>query len=233
MDINKEIQAATDKVVLEKLPKMVEEKVSKMLEDVIKDIFSSYGNVSKEVKSKIEEKLDVNLQQFDLIDYNYMVSKAINDNITQQVNLQPILDLTKNAIGFIEKKEITINEVADIVKEVAMAAESEECSGEITFEIEESDSGGYITLYADIEPRTNHCDSMIELLISIRNGAVGSIFSFKSKNWKDNKLKEMTPSKMVNMNTLEAKIFRLYSAQVKITNCDVYVDNEWYRENMY
>jgi len=36
---------------------------------------------------------------------------------------------------------------------------------------------------------------------------------------------------MVNMDALEAKIFRLYSAQVKITNYNESISTEWYRDN--
>ena len=233
MNINQEIQKATDKIIAEKLPLMVEEKVTSMLNSVIQDVFSSYGSLAKEIKVKIEEKLDVNLQQFDLIDYNHLISKTINDNIIQTVNLQPVLELTQNSIGFINKKDIKLNEIADMVKEVSMAeyGNENEYSGEITFEIRESDSGSYMNLYADIEPDKNEHDCQIQLCFITNDARDGQIFLFKTSNWKERKAKQITPASMVNMDALEAKIFRLYSAQVKITDYNDSISTEWYREN--
>ncbi|MGV0964933.1 hypothetical protein [Empedobacter falsenii] len=233
MDINKEVQKATDKIITEKLPQLVEEKVLSMLNSVLQDIFSNYGEMSKLIKTKIEEKIDVNLQEFDLIDYNHLISKTINDNLIQTVNLQPILDITQNAIGFVNKKEITLDEIADMVKEVAMSDYSyqSEYSGEITFELRESDDGGHIKLCADIEPDTDEHDCQIQLCFSINDSRDGKIFLFKTSNWCDRNAKEITPARMVNMDALEAKIFRLYSAQVKITNYNESISTEWYREN--
>lgn len=233
MDINKEVQKATDKVIAEKLPQLVEEKVSSMLNSVLQDIFSNYGDMSKLIKTKIEEKIDVNLQEFDLIDYNHLISKTINDNLIQTVNLQPILDLTQDTIGFVNKKEISLDEIADMVKEVAMSDYSyqSEHSGEITFELRESDNGSYINLHADIEPNTDVHDCQIQLCFSINDSRDGKIFLFKTSNWRDRNAKEITPAGMVNMDALEAKIFRLYSAQVRIINYNDSIDTEWYREN--
>ena len=68
MDLNKEIQAIADKVILEKAPEMIEKHISSMIDSVVKDIFCSYGDTYKELKKRIEETLQVNLEKFDLID---------------------------------------------------------------------------------------------------------------------------------------------------------------------
>lgn len=81
MDLNKEIQVITDKVILEKLPEMVEQHVTSMINSVVKDVFNGYSDTSKQLKKRIEETLKVNLEKFDLIDYNALVAKTINDNL--------------------------------------------------------------------------------------------------------------------------------------------------------
>lgn len=229
MNINEEIQKATDKIIAEKLPTMVEEKVTSMLNSVIQDVFSSYGTLAKDIKVKIEEKLDVNLQEFDLIDYNALIGKTINDNLLDQVNLQPILDITQNTLGFINQKTITLDEVAELFRKAAME-ENNEYEGEITFLTKEHIDYKWLTVYADIEPDKSEYECDFEFSISTKDNRDGLIFTFKTKQWYSGERREISPAKMVQLRGLEAQIFRLYSAQVKITNYDEEVSNYWSRE---
>ena len=96
MDLNKEIQIATDKVINEQLPIMVETKVSKMVDDVLSDVFRSYSDTAKAIKEKIEEALDVSLVQFGLTDYNVMVSKAIASQLKKDIDLVPIQEMVRS-----------------------------------------------------------------------------------------------------------------------------------------
>jgi len=107
MNINEEIQKATDKFVEEKLPEMVAAKVSSMMDGILSDVFRSYSDIGKKVKEKIEKGLDVNLQRYDLVDYNTLVSSAINNRLTQIVNenaINPIMQLVNETVGFVEQK---------------------------------------------------------------------------------------------------------------------------------
>lgn len=222
MDLNKEIQVVTDNIIAEKLPQLVTEKVTKMLDSILGDLFSNYGDTAKLIKKKIEEKLDINLQEFDTIDYNFLISKTINDNLLNEINLQPILELTRNSIGFIKKKEITLQEIADMFIEASQEDNDQSGDGEITFIMEESDgSSKYISIYADVEPNIKKNDCSIKFCFSTDGSNLGGIFHFKTKErYYDKHHREVSPARLVNRSQIEAKIFRLYSAQVKITNFD-------------
>jgi len=226
MDINKQIQETSDKIITEKLPDMVDKAATKMLESIISDVFSSYGDMAKEIKGKIEKQLDINLQRFNTVDYNAIVAKAINKNITQQVNIQPILDLTKNAIGFIEKKEIDLSEIVEMFKNGAMEESSEEC-GDISVHINENSERGWVEVSLDIEEDKSSYECGIKFIYSRDRK---TIFSFQSQDYKSS-LRELTPSKIASLSTLEHQIFRLYSAQVKINTDGTDFDTEWYRYN--
>lgn len=54
MNINHEIQIATDKVVAEKMPEMIEAAVTTMTKNIVDETFRSYGDVAKMVKKKLE-----------------------------------------------------------------------------------------------------------------------------------------------------------------------------------
>lgn len=67
-------------------------------------------------------------------------------------------------------------------------------------------------------------------MISTKDNREGQIFSFKTRDYyNDTEQKNISPSRLINMRRIEAKIFRLYSAQVKITNYDDEISNYWDR----
>jgi len=228
MDINKEIQVATDKFVAEKLPEMVTEKVGKMVDSILEDIFRSYSDTAKSIKSKIEEKLDINLQKFDLVDYNHLVSKAISDQLVGIVNenaIQPILELTKDAIGFVKQKEIKLSQIHEMVLEEA----KEECydtSGHISFHVEENENNKWHTISFDIEKDQKEKECGVSFLVN----ESGSIFCFRSGNFLQRKA-EVTPARLTMLSSLEHKIFRLYSAGVKVIIDEYDFDNYWQKYN--
>jgi hypothetical protein len=222
MNLNDEIQKITDKVIAEKLPKMVEDSVSKMLESVISDVFGRYSDMSKDVKKKIEGKLDINLQEFDLIDYNALVAKAINENLLKEINLTPILEMVKNTIGFVNKKSITLSEIVEIAKEAAMEDGYEE-SGEISFLARENTEHKWVEIFMDIEKKKREEDCAISFIVSTDRN---NIFCFKCKDYWTN-LNPITPSKLSMLGNFEQQIFRLYSAQVKVVIDELDFDTEW------
>ncbi|SDZ91388.1 hypothetical protein SAMN05443667_101270 [Flavobacterium gillisiae] len=230
MHLNSEIQKAVDKVVSEKVPEMVEKHIETMINSVVKDIFCSYGDTSKELKKRIEETLKVNLQEFDLIDYNALVAKTINDNLLQQVNLQPILELTQNIVGFVNKKEIRLQEIADMFIEASQEKNDQSGEGNITFIVNENREHNWVEIYADIDPDIEEYKCAIKFIFSTKGDRKGGIFTFKTKDdhW-DSTQKPVSPSRLVSMRNIEAKIFRLYSAQVKITDFDYTPSNYWDR----
>lgn len=230
MDLNLEIQLATDKVILEQVPQIVEKHITSMIESVVKDVFCSYGDTSKQLKKRIEETLQVNLDKFDLIDYNALVAKTINDNLLQQVNLQPILDLTQNIVGFVNKKEISLDEVAQFFIDASQEEHDQDGEGEITFIVEESEKYKWLKVCADIEADKEKDECSVKFIISTEGIRAGHIFSFKTRDrYYDRKQKDISPSRLIHMANIEAKIFRLYSAQVKITNLDEQPSNYWDR----
>lgn len=226
MDINKEIQIISDRIIAEKLPAMTETAVTKMLEGVIEDIFSKYSPLAKEVKAKIEKQLNVNLQSYDLIDYNALIAKTINDNLLQQVNMDSIIKLTQNTIGLVNKHNIKLSEIIDMF--IRTAEESgDEREGEISLFIEKNTNHDWIEVSVDMEGGKDQDECGIRFLISIKRGA---IFSFHTKDYWT-KLNPITPSKLINLNNLEQIIFRLYSAQVKIEIDDTEFDKGWSKYN--
>lgn len=228
MDFTKETNSAIDKVVKEKLTNLIETRASEMVEDIVKDIFR-WGDVKKQIKEKIENSLQVNLQEFDLIDYNALIAKTINENLVQQVNLQPILDMTQDIIGFVNKKEIRLEDIVEIFIEASKEENETEGEGSVTFITEESEHN-YISVYADIEPDKDKLSCSVHFAFSTKDSRDGKMFLFRNRDeyW-DSKQKSITPARLANMSRISHQIFRLYSAQVRITDYNYEPSGYWDR----
>lgn len=231
MDINLEIQKATDKFIEDKLPEMVAQKVTKMVDEILNDVFHSYSDVGKQIKEKIEKQLNVNLQEYDLVDYNHFVAKAINERLVGIVNegsIKPIMELVENTVGFLEKKTIKLSEIHQMFIDSSMEENDQESEGEISFHAIENEKNGWTTVSIDADANVSANDCALEFLISKERG---NIFCFRGKSHWSEKSK-LTPSKVTQLSNLEHKIFRLYSAQVKIEIDDTeWLENSWDRYN--
>ncbi|MGD1319550.1 hypothetical protein [Chryseobacterium sp. 2R14A] len=229
MDFTKETNKAIEKVINEKLPEMIEIKAASMIEDIVSNIFR-WGDVKDQIKKKVEESINVNLQKFDLIDYNALIAKTINENLIQQINLQPIIDMTANIVGFVNRKTIKLEEIAEIFMDASKDENEREGEGQISFFVEENTKYNWIEISADIEANQTEDQCCFRFLISTDGDRKGKIFSFRTREkYYHNSQEKLTPARLVNMNKLESEIFRLYSAQVEITNYDEEIDTYWER----
>ena len=229
MELNKVIQEQTNKLIVEKLPELVEVKVTKMVDDILSDIFRSYSDTAKQIKEKIEEQLDVSLVQFELQDYNTMVSKAVASQLKKDIDLKPIKEMVRSIVGKTTEKQIKVSDLAERVKELAMNEEygfESNYEGKISFHIEVNYKHKWTTINIDLEADKRPKECAIEILVSDRSGCIFSMR--KSDFWQ--KSKEFSPADMVSISALENMIFSLYNNQVVIVIDDEYVDTEWCRD---
>lgn len=230
MDINLEIQKATDKVIAEKLPALVEEKVNIMLNEVLKDVFSSYSDSAKALKKKIEEQLNVNLEKYDLIDYSAMVAKVINDSLPGIINdnsISPIKSLIEKTVGYVKQKEISLEVIHEMVIEAAKEYHSDSNEGQISFHVIQNERYKWWTIAFDIDKDKDAKECSFECLVSDEGINKGELFSLKTKSFFSKK-EHLTPFKVSQLSTLEHQIFRLYAARVKVKISDSDFDNENY-----
>lgn len=228
MNFNEITTEHINKVIAEKLPQMIEDKATKMIESIIEDTFR-WGDVKDQIKKKLQESINVNLLEFDLIDYNALIAKTINDNLLEQVNLQPIIDMTQDIIGFVNQKTIRLEDIAEMFIESSKEENNQDGEGEITFIVKENTEYKWIEIFADIEAEKDEYECSIKFIFSTSETRNGKIFSFKTKEYCDSKQRDISPARMVYLRGIEAKIFRLYSAQVQITNYNYEPSQYWDR----
>jgi len=228
MDFNEITTEHINKVIAEKLPQIIEEKATKMIESIIEDTFR-WGDVKDQIKKKLQESINVNLLQFDLIDYNALIAKTINDNLLEQVNLQPIINMTQDIVGFVNKKTISLEDIAEMFIEASKEENYQEGEGEITFIVKENTDYKWVEIFADIEPNIDEYNCSIKFIFSTSDSREGKIFSFQTKDYRDSKHRDISPARIISMQGIEAQIFRLYNAQVQITNYDYEPSQYWDR----
>ncbi len=227
MDLNKEIQIATDKIIKEQLSTMVESKVSKMVDDVLKDIFSSYGETAKAIKTKIQDGLNVSLLEFNLTDYNVMVAKTIASQLEKEIDTNPIAEIVKGLIGKSDLKQIKIYDLCEKIKEIAMEKdEDQNWEGDISFFVNEDNKHGWIEISADTE--ADKCSNKCSIRVLVSE-STGRIFSMSTRNFLS-ETKEVSPSNILHLNELESLFFSLYNNQVHIINDFEEPDTNWCRD---
>lgn len=227
MDFKKLFEEKLNEVIKNELPEMVKKNTSEAIADIVEDLFK-WGDVKKQIKSKIEESINVNLCKFDLIDYNALIANIINENLVEQINLEPIKEMIGETIGFINKKEISLQEIADLFIDVSREENNEDFDGECTFIVERNDGYSYISIYADVDKSVESRDCSIQINISkSRNGGNRIFSTYTKREYYDRERHKITPLRMANFSSLEAKIFRIYSAQLSITGLDEEINTYW------
>lgn len=226
MDISEVIQQQTKKMIDEKLASMIEEKVSKMIEEIIGDIFRPYSDTGKAIKKKIVESIDVCLMDFNLVDYNVLVAKAIGEQFKKEIDLEPISKIVKDIIGVSEMEQISIYDICEKVKEVAMN-NSDESDGDVSFFTEMNVQHGWLEIFADVDADVSKADCQVRVVVSKDRG---TIFSMVNKSWKKRgKTSEVSAADFVNCSPLESFFFKLYNNQIRITGDILDFDTYWSR----
>lgn len=213
MDFSKVIQEQTNKLIADKLPSIVEEKVTKLVDDIIGDLFRSYSDIGKAIRDKISKEIDVSLMEFQLVDYNAMVAKAIGNEFKKELDLDPIKKMVKDIVGVSDLEQISIYDICEKIKEFAMQ-DSDEGSGEISFYVDVKERHGWIEIFADKDFDVAKESCSVKVLVSKERG---TIFSMSCNNYKTRgRMKEVSASDVVNHDSVENFFFKLYNNQVRI-----------------
>ena len=237
IDLNDLISKSVALVVEQKLEKMTQEKTERMINDILNDVFSSYGDVAKLVKEKIKEGLDVNLEKFNLVEYNVMISEMINRNLIESVDkgcIEPIQAMIQNTIGLLNKKEIKLSEIINDFISASMEYHDEEYYGEISMFIEKNEKHRWTEVFVDIDPDVNRDKCKYSFIFDEK----GYIFGLTDRSrYVDpfNKSNSSSPTELSRIHGIERILFRIYSAGVPVIvdvdQSDIYDLKTWSRDN--
>ena len=222
MDINKEIQKATDKVLTEKLPEMVESKVSKMIESVMDDLFGNYSDAQKQIKKAVEESLNISLKKFNIVEFNAMVSGAVADNLNSQIDMTPIKEIVSGLVGNNAKDKIALSDIVEDVLAIASEENEDDYSGGITF-IAKPNRNGH-ELYVDLDPDVAEHNCALKITIhKTADGVKSKILGIRTGGAN----MDVETFAGFDYNKLAAYFFKLYNNQVFIDIDETEFDTTW------
>lgn len=226
MNLNEEISNATALLVKEKLPQMVEKHVGAMVDDILKDMFSYSSSTRKQVKEAIQAKLNINLEEFDMLDYNALVSKAIGNKLAHLVQteaIEPVMKLVQNTVGYMDKKQWKLSEIFSKLKDTVIESSYED-SGDFTFKMKFNEKHSWVEVFFDAEAdkEDNECD--VRFIVNTDSHKRIFIFNCRS-HW--SAMGEISPSKLTQLGDAESFIYRLYAAQIEVEVDDFDAETEW------
>lgn len=236
-DLNDLISKSVALIVEQKLEKMTQEKTERMINDILNDVFSSYGDVAKLVKEKIKEGLDVNLERFNIVEYNVMISEMINRNLIESVDkgcIEPIQNMIQKTIGLLNKKEIKLSEIINEFISASMEYYSEEYDGEISMFIEKNEKHKWTEVFVDIDSNIDRSKCKYSFIFDEK----GYIFGLTDRSrYVDlfNRSNSNSPTQLSSIYGIEKVLFRIYSARVPVIvdvdQSDIEDLKTWSRDN--
>ncbi|WP_346888313.1 hypothetical protein [Clostridium sp. UBA1056] len=146
--------------------KVVKSTLEKTIASIVEDVFRSYSDFGKNLKTHIEENLNVNFRNLGIEGYNGLVLAAVQEQLDKAITIQGI-----------EKIKESMNEMLSDVKEeytlteIITALKAESCKEEYEFDYDEKieliieDSNyGYKHIYMDEEEKIVNMNVIIKLV---------------------------------------------------------------------
>lgn len=222
MDFKQLISDQIDQYISEKLPEQTGKHLEKMVDSVLGDLFSTYGENSKEIKRILSEKIRLDLTKLSLIDYNGMIATAIQNHfndLAMKNSVEPIMKLIGDVVG--EKlpyEEISLDTLFEKVKEYTIDGLEHGDEGEVSFFATYNKKYDWIECWADADADTSQGSCGIKFIFSwvkaTKEKWGGTIFSMVFPTYKG---MESTIVEITRLDKIEKYIHKLYMSGVRIS----------------
>lgn len=127
-----------------KLDDIVTKQVTNFITGIINDSLSSWSEVNKSFKEKLNTKIIEGFEKLDFIQYSKILTDLVESELNKSIvefGITPAKEMIKNFVGALEKKEWKLSEIIEKFKDEEVIPEEHNDSGEIAFIREVSDYG--------------------------------------------------------------------------------------------
>lgn len=102
-----------------KVQEIVEKHVESTVNDVVKDLFGSWSDFSKELKKEAKEALQINFKDLNLPTYNHLILQAIKDKLDDEITTNGVNQIKQQIEGLLSdsKREYKLSELVKELKE--------------------------------------------------------------------------------------------------------------------
>lgn len=142
-----------------KLDEIITKRVSEFINNIISDSLSSYSDVSKSFKQKLNNRLIEGFEKLDFLQYSKVLTDLVECELNKtilEVGIAPVKEMIKNFTGTLEKKEWKLSEIIEKYKEEEVIPDEHGESGKITFIYEISDYGSILIGFDESLDRKTH-----------------------------------------------------------------------------
>ncbi|MGE7915312.1 hypothetical protein [Lysinibacillus xylanilyticus] len=235
MDLNKMVIDSLAKMQSEgKVQEIVDKHVESTVNDVVKDLFGSWSDFSKDLKSKAKEVLQINFNDLNLPTYNHLILQAIKDKLDDEITNQGVAKIKNQIEGLLSdsKREYKLSELVKELKEEIDDLDElgyDECH-EMTLHIDQPYGSWWIAL--DAREDISEYDCKYRLHVD-ESGKVYSVKINEKDFGRSRSIDEFDiKAVMKGLRGLEETLFKIYASGAKLivdeNNCELEVSNPEY-----
>jgi hypothetical protein len=161
MDLNKIVNDSLAKLEANgAIENIITDHLKKTIDSIVDDLFSSYSDFGKNLKTEVQSALNVNLKELNLAGYNVLVLNTVKEKLDEALHLQGVEKMQDalNEIFNDTKKEYKLSEIINEFKQDVLSDDSDYGGNEISFHVEKQSYGAYIAFDKDSGKGRYSCD---------------------------------------------------------------------------
>jgi hypothetical protein len=208
MDLNKIVNDSLAKLEANgDVENIVTARLKKTIDSIVDDLFSSYSDFGKSLKTEVQSALNVNLKELNLTGYNVMVLNAVKDTLDETLHIQGV-EKIKESLGQMLSNVKTEYRLSELIEEMKKEANEDGNydEEEISFHID-SDRSILTFIYFDEESDKEKYQCKYRLWIDKQGVVCGVEISDRKF---DNRVI------MGGLHGFEQTLFKIYSMNPKI-----------------
>lgn len=140
MDLNKMVVESLAKMEAEgTVTEIVEKQIASTVEGIVKDVFGSWSDFSKNLKAEVESQININFEKLDISAYNTMVLNVIKEKMDEVTHIQGVERLKESLNEMLSdvQSEYKLSDLINEMKEDALRYDDDLYGKEISFHDDE------------------------------------------------------------------------------------------------
>ncbi|EBH4248348.1 hypothetical protein FKZ78_03600 [Listeria monocytogenes] len=120
MDFNKMVSDSLARMEKDgEVQKLIDKHVASTVDTVVKDLFGTWSDFSKELKNTAKEALQINFKDLELASYNHMILQAIKDKLDDEIKNNGVMQIKGQIESLLTnpKREYKLSELIDELAE--------------------------------------------------------------------------------------------------------------------
>ncbi|EGA6437417.1 hypothetical protein H5505_002326 [Listeria monocytogenes] len=232
MDFNKMVNDSLAKMEKSgEVQKLIDKHVASTVDSVVKDLFGSWSDFSKNLKNTTKEALQINFKDLDLASYNYMILQAIKGKLDDEIKNKGVTQIKGQIETLLTnpKREYKLSELID---ELAQEIEGVEALDyeeyrEMSLHVEKTYSSYFIHMDAEEDMNEYGCKYTLHISES------GELYSVRINDQDEDMVNNFDAKEVMGgLHGLTETLFKIYTSKAKIiideSNCKLERTNPEY-----